>query len=107
MCCVLSDDDECVLGTDNCDVNAECTNTEGSFTCTCNPGFTGDGVFCEGIVQQLNFEKTICEESSKQQIDSGVCVKKLFDNIFYFFKINNVHTKPADAQFVIAEILMS
>ena len=30
----------------NCHVNANCTNTEGSFTCSCNPGYTGDGVNC-------------------------------------------------------------
>ena len=42
------DDDECVSGTDNCDGNANCTNTEGSFTCQCNSGFNGDGETCEG-----------------------------------------------------------
>ena len=30
----------------NCHENAQCTNTEGSFTCSCNPGYTGDGVNC-------------------------------------------------------------
>ena len=36
--------DECAEGTDNCDVNAQCTDTSGSFTCTCNAGFEGNGV---------------------------------------------------------------
>jgi len=38
--------DECTLGTDNCDTNAECTNADGGFTCACETGFTGDGVTC-------------------------------------------------------------
>ena len=34
---------------DNCnDMNAMCSNTEGSFMCMCNEGYTGDGVMCEG-----------------------------------------------------------
>jgi len=37
------DVDECTNGSDNCDINATCTNVPGSFTCECNPGFTGDG----------------------------------------------------------------
>ena len=41
-----TDIDECALGTDNCDATATCTDTEGSFNCTCNPGFEGDGVNC-------------------------------------------------------------
>ena len=45
---IPTDIDECVLGTDNCDDNATCTNTMGSFECECLPGYTGDGVTCEG-----------------------------------------------------------
>ena len=41
-----TDIDECDLMTDNCDVNADCENTIGSFTCTCNHGYTGDGTMC-------------------------------------------------------------
>ena len=44
-----TDIDECGLGRDTCDPSsATCTNTIGSFECECVPGFTGDGVTCEG-----------------------------------------------------------
>ena len=42
----LSDINECATGSENCDVNAVCTNTDGSFTCTCQSGYAGDGVTC-------------------------------------------------------------
>ncbi|XP_048248036.1 protein NEL-like isoform X2 [Haliotis rufescens] len=41
------DIDECTDGTDNCHENSDCTNTDGSFTCTCKAGHVGDGVECE------------------------------------------------------------
>ena len=46
--CPFTDEDECQNGTHNCDVNAKCNNTIGSFTCTCLPGYSGDGVQCSG-----------------------------------------------------------
>ena len=43
----LIDIDECANATtNNCDSNANCTNTPGSFTCTCNQGYTGNGTTC-------------------------------------------------------------
>ena len=42
------DVDDCTEMTDNCDVNAYCNNTVGSFSCTCNSGFTGNGTTCAG-----------------------------------------------------------
>src|SRR5688572_26104031 len=39
--------DECSNRTHNCDINATCADTQGSYTCTCNAGFTGDGLTCE------------------------------------------------------------
>ena len=42
------DFDECAANTDNCDDNAYCNNTVGSFNCTCNSGYTGNGTTCLG-----------------------------------------------------------
>ena len=40
------DFDECT-NSSVCHENAFCTDTVGSFVCTCNRGFAGDGSFCE------------------------------------------------------------
>ncbi|ENN77377.1 hypothetical protein YQE_06202, partial [Dendroctonus ponderosae] len=37
------DVDECGLGLHDCHPQAECTNTDGSFSCHCRKGFIGDG----------------------------------------------------------------
>ena len=46
---VLSDVDECEIGTNNCD--QICSNTDGSFTCSCEDGFrlSVDGHSCVGM----------------------------------------------------------
>ncbi len=66
---VCTDNDECTLDTDNCDANATCANTPGSFTCTCNAGYTGNGVTCavecgDGII----IAPEACDDDD---IDSG------------------------------------
>ncbi len=43
------DIDECKLNKDNCDKNANCINTPGGFKCECKPGYSGNGVKCEGV----------------------------------------------------------
>ena len=45
---IILDIDECLAMTDDCSEYAKCVNTEGSFECVCKPGFTGDGVTCDG-----------------------------------------------------------
>ena len=42
-----TDVNECI--DDVCDINASCTNNDGSFTCECNNGFKGDGFSCNDI----------------------------------------------------------
>ena len=45
----IADVDECADPTlNNCDADAACTNTVGSFICACNSGFSGDGTTCSG-----------------------------------------------------------
>ena len=49
--CLFESIDECAQNLDNCSVNATCNNVDlpGTFTCTCLPGFEGDGVTCNDI----------------------------------------------------------
>ena len=49
--CILNfvlDRDECSSNTHSCDVNAVCSNTNGSYNCVCKAGFSGDGKSCHG-----------------------------------------------------------
>ena len=41
-----TDVNECDEGTDLCDSNADCTNTIGSYECTCTVGYSGNGNTC-------------------------------------------------------------
>lgn len=44
-----TDIEECAsVVTNECDPNAWCTNTEGSYSCRCIRGFKGDGKNCTG-----------------------------------------------------------
>ncbi|MEZ4294970.1 MAG: EGF domain-containing protein [Polyangiaceae bacterium] len=44
------DIDECADGALNdCNPNATCTNTPGSFLCECNQGYAGDGITCDDV----------------------------------------------------------
>ena len=45
----MADINECNNTPNNCDENAECSNTEGSYLCNCTLGFSGNGLNCTGI----------------------------------------------------------
>ena len=48
----LSDIDECnetyAVKRNKCHLNASCINMQGSYNCSCNPNYVGDGFNCEG-----------------------------------------------------------
>ena len=62
--CQYADIDECSEGTHNCD--QVCTNTEGSFTCSCNSGFVlnEDGHSC--IVKPTNLHVIVTAPPTEQ-----------------------------------------
>ena len=47
--CVVTDIDECTTNAHDCHLDATCSNTDGSFTCSCNQGYSGDGKQCDGM----------------------------------------------------------
>ena len=71
---LFTDEDECQNGTPNCDVNAKCNNTIGSFTCVCLPGYLGDGLQCSGEEAFLfQFSSTLLVH-----VTASVCLQRVF-----------------------------
>ena len=54
---VLTDIDECLIGTNKCEQN--CTNTVGGYTCSCSGGYklSSDGLHCSGTCLGTNIFK--------------------------------------------------
>ena len=42
------DINECSIDNGGCDTNAICTNTVGSYNCSCKSGYSGNGLNCTG-----------------------------------------------------------
>ena len=53
-----ADINECELETYPCHFNASCTDTDGSFNCTCNEGFEGNGFNCAGTISKHYYVDT-------------------------------------------------
>lgn len=70
-CFVLShylDLDECTLNPRSCHQYANCSNTQGSFTCTCHVGYSGNGTYCEGEESKLEISFYSVEIFKQQDI---------------------------------------
>ncbi len=61
---------------DNCDSNALCTaNKDDSFNCTCNPGYSGNGTFCEGTYCKLSPIRSFLETGcAKNKTESSISI---------------------------------
>ena len=62
----FSDIDECFTGDHYCHVKAICTNIDGSFNCTCNAGYIGNGISCIGNITPISAMQTFREHLRKK-----------------------------------------
>ena len=88
------DIDECP--SDPCDSNANCSNSVGSFTCTCDSGYSGGGFQCTGelVISIKQVPKALISE---QQILMSV-IWTLTDVISFVLTLLEVSfaTAPVD-----------
>ena len=49
----VPDVNECDEGDNACDINADCSNVNGTYFCQCQSGFTGNGFVCFGTHRLL------------------------------------------------------
>jgi len=79
-----SDIDECVTTTDNCDTNADCSNNAGSFSCSCNVGYFGDGETCQGMLKVITLlRKTILLKKNFRLITALSLLTLSLENKFF------------------------
>ena len=76
------DIDECTAQSHDCSPNSMCTNVEGSFQCSCIPGFEGDGKTCIG-----RFKKYIKLKKKKNLYPKDDCLLSFFIIYFYIFEV--------------------
>jgi hypothetical protein len=56
----------------NCDENADCMNTEGSYKCLCKAGYQGNGILCTGIRDLNNRTCSIIFNLDIDECDTGL-----------------------------------
>ena len=68
-----------------CDENAECTNNDGSYSCTCKEGFDGDGVTCKGMqVSYIYINYIYARQSACQSWQKKKKQKTQLSDYFFF-----------------------
>lgn len=82
--CSFSEHDECLSGLHNCDENALCFNMVGGHSCSCKPGYTGNGTVCKGRIKSpfpnaQMFLSSLCSRCNPKSLWLyGLRWKKLF-----------------------------
>ena len=92
--------DECSNGSHDCDVNANCTNTNGSHSCTCKEGYSGKGKSCQGKISQTLKKQNNCS-SEIIALSSDKLVNICFPLFSYPLRIDCVHSGKMIAMYVI------
>ena len=84
---ISADVDECATQSP-CHHNATCTNTLGSYTCTCNEGYSGDGMNCTGKYKH-NYEckslfifKSCIHWHVQWKLLSLICLTKVIFSVY-------------------------
>ena len=75
------DIDECTAGTHNCDTNADCGDTDGSFTCTCKSGYFGDGTTCTAWKQCSAGERVKTAADATNDAECETCPINLWHDL--------------------------
>ena len=88
----LTDVDECILGTHDCLADiATCTNTYGTYSCACNPGYVGDGKTnceiiapgrCHGYEQNLR-SKTLLNKRKSTRSSGNKGTETFYQDYFH------------------------
>ena len=55
---------ECTTGNHRCDARANCTDTDGSYDCTCWTGYIGNGFICMGQVDECGNGEHTCDTNA-------------------------------------------
>lgn len=90
LCFFFSDINECEIGAHNCDRHAVCTNTAGSFKCSCSPGWIGDGIKCTGMLENNRHFPMNCRDYMNSVMKNLMCVLLMFNDTFLFIMICSV-----------------
>ena len=87
---LLLDINECSSTDQLCDWNANCTNTIGSYRCSCLPGFTGDGKNCAGKKNTQSLDR-ILEFQYYINDDNGAMFTRKFVHLVFAFTWNQLN----------------
>lgn len=87
MLLLCADIDECLNTTYPCDDNATCTNIDGSYNCSCNSGFTGNGTVCEGNTAHNDPYKSFTSSIGSVYIKIHIHILNIFRHILLSLQI--------------------
>lgn len=104
---LTTDVDECERDPTACDKNALCSNTDGSYKCTCKDGYRGNGINCTGNGSIEEVGGKWWDNNGRNKTVSNLSIQiyflyRTFVFTFYFllllssFLFNPPHQMPAN-----------